>query len=82
MSSRGGGLDWETAHTLRRIAWLQGVPLVVVVAAMLPASQLAALSPIYAVHKPLAMDELLAQVRQSLAQADLPGKCGKEVPIP
>ena len=76
------GLDWETAHTLRRISWLQGVPLVVVVAATLPASQLAALIPIYAVHKPLALDELLAQVRQSLAQADLPGKCGKEVPIP
>ena len=54
----------------------------VIVAAMLPASQLAALSPICAVHKPLALDELLAQVRQSLAQADLPGKCGKEVPIP
>ena len=67
---------------MRRIAWLQGVPLVVIVAAMLPASQLAALSPIYAVHKPLALDELLAQVRQSLAQAGLPGKCGREVPMP
>ena len=78
----GGGLDWETARTLRRMAWLQGVPLVVIVAAMLPASQLAALSPVYAVRRPLALDELLGQVRQSLAQADLPGKCGKEVPIP
>ena len=65
----GGGLDWETARTLRRVAWLQGVPLVVIVAAMLPASQLAALSPVYAVRRPLALDELLTQVRVALAGA-------------
>ena len=63
----GGGLDWETARTLRRVAWLQGVPLVVIVAAMLPASQIAALSPVYAVRRPLALDELLARVRESMA---------------
>ena len=62
------GLDWGTARTLRRMPWLRGVPLIPIAAVMPLAGQLAALNPVYPVRKPLAMDELLAKVRESLAE--------------
>jgi DNA-binding response OmpR family regulator len=60
------GLDWETAHAWRHVLWLHDVPLLVISAVMPPASELAALRPVYVVRKPLAVDELLEKVRESL----------------
>jgi DNA-binding response OmpR family regulator len=60
------GLGWETATTMRRRPCLASAPLIVIADALPSASQLAALSPAYLVHKPLAVDELLARVRLSL----------------
>jgi DNA-binding response OmpR family regulator len=66
------GLDWEAARALRRTNSLHAVPLIVIATASPAASQLEALKPVFHVRKPLAMDELLAVVRECLNSADIP----------
>lgn len=58
---------WEAATALRHSSWLQGVPLILVLAAAPTASRLVPLRPVHWMEKPLAMDALLALVRESLA---------------
>jgi len=57
---------WEAASALRHSSWLQGVPLILVLAAAPTASRLVPLRPVRWMEKPLAMDALLALVRESL----------------
>jgi len=59
---------WEAASALRQNPWLQGVPLILVLAAAPTASRLVPLQPVRWVEKPLAMDALLALIRESLGR--------------
>ena len=61
---------WAATETLRRKPWAQGVPLILIVSAAPTASQLASCQPVRWVEKPLAMDALLALVREILAQEE------------
>jgi len=63
-----GGPGWEVAGTLRHSPSLREVPLILVLTAAPTASRLASLRPVRWVEKPLAMDTLLALVRESLAR--------------
>jgi len=60
------GPGWQTARALRGARGLEGVPIILLVEAAPPASRLAELGPVRLARKPLAMDELLALVRQCL----------------
>jgi DNA-binding response OmpR family regulator len=57
---------WEAASVLRQSPRLQGVPLILVLAAAPTASRLVPLRPVRWMEKPLAMDALLALVRECL----------------
>jgi DNA-binding response OmpR family regulator len=57
---------WEAARALRRSPWVQGVPLILLLAAAPRTSQLAPLEPVRWVEKPLAIDVLLVVVREIL----------------
>ncbi len=59
---------WEAASALRQSPWLQGVPLILLLAAAPTASRLVPLQPVRWLEKPLAMDALLALVRESVAR--------------
>jgi DNA-binding response OmpR family regulator len=59
------GLDWGTARKLRRD--LPGVPMVLIATQGPTPRQLAALEPVFHVHKPMSIDELLAVVRAAQA---------------
>ena len=60
-------VGWETAGALRESPQLQGVPLILVLAAAPSARWLIPLQPVHWVEKPLAVGALLALVRQGLA---------------
>ena len=61
---------WEAASELRQSPWLQGVPLTLLVATAPTARRLVPVQPVRWVEKPLAMDTLLALVRESLADKE------------
>lgn len=60
--------DWEAAGALRQNPWARGIPLILLLAAVPRVRQLAPFQPVRWVQKPLAMDVLLALVRQSLGR--------------
>jgi DNA-binding response OmpR family regulator len=62
-------LDWGTARNLRRD--LPGVPMILIATQGPTASQLAALEPVFYVHKPMSIDELLDVIRASPCFQDL-----------
>lgn len=59
---------WDAASALRHSPGLQGVPLILVLAAAPTASRLVPLRPVRWMEKPLAMDALLALVRECLTR--------------
>jgi len=61
---------WEAASALRQSPRLQGVPLILVLADAPTASRLVPLQPVRWLEKPLAIDALLALVRESLADKE------------
>jgi DNA-binding response OmpR family regulator len=62
-----GKLKREVAEALRRNPWAQGTPLILLLTIAPTPSQLARLQPARWVEKPLAMNVLLASVRECLA---------------
>jgi len=63
-----GELGWEAATALRQSPRLQGTPMILLLSAAPAARRLVPLQPVRWLEKPLAMDALLALVRQSLGQ--------------
>ena len=57
---------WESVQSLRQSARAQDVPLILLLSVAPTASQIASLQPAHWVKKPLAMDEFLALVRDSV----------------
>ncbi len=61
-------LGWEAASALRRSPGVQGTPMILLLSAAPTARRLVPLQPVRWLEKPVAMDALLALVRQSLGQ--------------
>lgn len=59
---------WETASTLRQSPGLQETPMILLLSAAPAHRRLVPLQPVRWLEKPLAMDGLLALVRESLGQ--------------
>jgi DNA-binding response OmpR family regulator len=59
---------WEAASTLRQSPGLQETPMILLLSAAPATRRLVPLQPVRWLEKPLAMDGLLALVRQSLGQ--------------
>lgn len=57
---------WQVAREVRPNSTLQGTPLILLVTAAPPARRLVPLQPVRWLEKPLAMDALLALVKESL----------------
>jgi DNA-binding response OmpR family regulator len=59
---------WEAASVLRQSPGLQGTPMILLLSTAPAARRLVPLQPVRWLEKPLAMDVLLALVRESLGQ--------------
>jgi CheY-like chemotaxis protein len=62
-----GESGWKEAKALRQNPRLPDVPLILILSAAPPSSQLVPLQPVRWLEKPLAMDVLLSLVQKSLA---------------
>jgi len=63
-----GESGWEAASALRQSPGLQGTPMILLLSAAPAARRLVSLQPVRWLEKPLAMDVLLALVRESLGR--------------
>ena len=61
---------WEVVRVLRQQPQTREVPLILLLSAAPTTGQLSACQPVHWVEKPLAIDALLALVRESLAPTD------------
>ncbi len=63
-----GESGWQAAGVLRQSPGLQGAPMILLLSAAPAASRLVSLQPVRWLEKPLAMDVLLALVRESVGR--------------
>lgn len=76
-----GESAWESVKLLRQSARTQDVPLILLLAVAPTASQIASLQPVHWVKKPLAIDEFLALVRDSIGDTGDEGNAFQEAPM-
>jgi DNA-binding response OmpR family regulator len=76
-----GESAWESVKLLRQSAKAQDVPLILLLSVAPTASQIASLQPVHWVKKPLAIDEFLALVRESVDDKGDEGNASQEAPM-